>query len=148
MIQKSEIDKYFFNTTVQKCQLPNTHTHMGEVKSFVPHHLENLQSVSTLPPQKHAASHLRGKPTVKPPPLPPSVRALYSRKSFGRSKRALPSKKQAVGPCRKWQHYLHAIFHLIIPNVDTARLRSATIHQGVVSHLFALISCDMTSCGC
>lgn len=47
-------------------------------------------------------------------------RVPHSRQSFRRSKQALSSKKQPVGPWRKWQPYLHAIFHLIISNLCTA----------------------------
>ena len=52
--------------------------------------------------------------------LLPSVRVPHSRRSFRRSKQVLLCKKQPVGPWRKWQPYLHAIFLLIIPNLNMA----------------------------
>lgn len=66
-------------------------THKGRVKSFGPHHLKNFQSVNTQLP-KHTLPSVR---EAVGEALPPSVRALCSQKSFGRSKQALPSKKSS-----------------------------------------------------
>lgn len=114
--------------------------HTWERSKLLCHCLKNLSTYS--PHSLPSAQEDNGEA------LPPSVQVLHSRRSFRRSKQALPSKKQPVGPWRKWQPYLHAIFHLIIPNLDMAQCHYATIRQGAVSHLFVLISCDMTSCGC
>lgn len=111
-------------------------THTREVKSFVP------------PPRKpptpspHTLKYKNTLFSICDSPLPPSGPVPHRRRSVRRSERA------ALARGGKRQPYLHAIFHLIILNVDAARLRHTTKHQGALSHLFALICCDMTSCGC
>lgn len=121
-------------------------THTGRVTRFGPHHLKKF------PIRQRTVTKTRSLPSVHEAvgeALPPSVRALCSQMNFGRSKQALPSKKkEPVGPCSGWQRYLHAVFRLIIPNVNMVRLRYATIRQGAVSHLLVSIPCDMTSWGC